>query len=414
MNRTVRIMLCTTAAALVATTAAEARVKLATLPVRERVEIQLDNSAYTLVEEERIVPLLKSTPRAGNNMIDFSWSNTQIDKNSIQFRPLAVREKGKFRPIKSAGDRAEVSVINVAYPPNENALVWEVYARQACAVKVRVSYLISNLKRSFAYRALAEKDEKHLTLRKYMRLHNYSGEEYGEAGVWAGFGPKFLKPVEQQTDIKMLLRRFDEVPVNKTFTFNWYAHGPLNPDKPLCSKVLMHYELTNDEAHRMGEFPLQPGKVRIFIKDGRGGEAFLGEDWAALTPLDGKMKLYLGEARDVVCKRIVKDNKRHSVRGNLFHQEIWIKYEVENFKDKPVTLDIVEQMNRLAREYGANPHGDAEWELGAQTSEEIEISYEHGGALPVLHVKLPARPEDKDKKVQKQTFMFHVTIRNLW
>ncbi len=69
---------------------ASARIKLAALPERERVEIQLDNGNYTLVEEERIVPLLKSG--ALNNMIDFSWSNTAIDKNSILFRPVAVRE----------------------------------------------------------------------------------------------------------------------------------------------------------------------------------------------------------------------------------------------------------------------------------------------------------------------------------
>jgi len=394
--------------------AASARIKLAALPQRQRVEIQLDNGNYTLVEEERIVPLLKSTAKTGNNMIDFSWSNTRIDKNSILFRPLAVRVGGKFRLIKKVDGQKEVSVINVAYPPGENALVWEVYAANACAVKVRVSYLISNLTRTFAYRALADKEETRLFLKKYIQLRNYSGEEFGLAGVWAGFGPKFFKQVGQQEDIKLLLHRFENVPIQKTYTCDWYAHGPLNPAKPLCSKILMHYKLINDKANGMGLFPLQPGKVRIFIKDGRGGEAFLGEDWAKLTPLDDKMKLFLGESRDVVCKRIVKDNKRHRIRGNLFNQEIWIKYEIENFKDKPVTLDITEQMNRIARKYGADPHGDAEWEIGSQTSNEIEFTYEHGRARPVLHVKLPAQPKDKKQKVKKQTFIFHFTIKNLW
>jgi hypothetical protein len=402
------------AACLLAPPAAMARIKLAALPVRERVEIQLDNGRFTLVEEERIVPLLKSTAEAGNNRIDFSWSNTQIDKDSIQFRPLAVREGGQFRPIKKVEGKPEISVINVAYPPNENALVWEVYAREACAVKVRVSYLISNLTRSFAYRALADKDETTLTLKNYIQLRNYSGEEFGAAGVWAGFGPKFLKPVGQEEDIKMLLDSFQAVPIAKTFTFDWYANGQLNPDKPLASKVLMHYELTNDEKNQMGRFPLQPGKVRIFIEDGRGGEAFLGEDWAELTPLDGKMKLYLGEARDVVCTRTLQDNKRHVVRGNLHHQEIWLKYEVENFKDKPVTLDINEQINRLAQEYGGDPHGDAEWERGRDTSKDIRFTDEQGGASPTLHVDLPARPKDKDEEVAKLTFVFHLTIKNLW
>ncbi|NLF33159.1 MAG: hypothetical protein GX591_20020 [Planctomycetes bacterium] len=394
--------------------AAGARIKLATLPVRQRVEIQLDNGAFTLVEEERIVPLLKSTPASGNNMIDFSWTNTRIDRDSVQFRPVALRDGDAFRPIRADGGQEEISVINVAYPPGENALVWEVYAAEACAAKVRVSYLISNLTRSFSYRAAADKDETTLTLRNYIELQNYSGEQYDQAGLWAGFGPRFLKPIDQQTEIRMLLQTFADVPILKTYTFDWYAHGPLNDDRPLASKVLMHYVLTNDAAHAMGVFPLQPGKVRIFIADGRGGEAFLGEDWAALTPLDGEMKLYLGEARDVVCTRTIQDNRRHAVRGDLFHQELRIQYEVENFKDKPVTLDIVEQLNALARQYGGDPHGDVEWELGAGTSPTIRLNMEEGTARPILRVELPARPKDADEKVAKQTFTFHLTLKNLW
>lgn len=408
------LLLMLAAAVLAVPTVAMARVKLAALPQRERVEIQLDNGIYTLVEEERIVPLLKSTDKTGNNKIDFSWSNTHIDKNSIQFRPIAIRAGGKFRPIKTEGDKAEISVINVAYPPGENALVWEVYAAEACALKVRVSYLIHNLTRSFSYRALANKDETILTLKNYIQLRNYSGEDFGMAGVWAGFGPTYAKEIGQQEDVKMLLKSFKDVPIEKTFTFDWYAHGALNPAKPLASKVLMHYKLINDEKHNLGAFPLQPGKARIFIQDGRGGEAFLGEDWASLTPLDGKMKLYLGEARDVVCTRIIQQSNRHVVRGNLFHQEITIKYEIENFKDKPVTLDIIERMNNLARQYGGNPHGDAEWTTGGKTSKNIKFDYEHGGATPILKIELPARPKDPDEKVKKLTFIFHFTIKNLW
>ena len=396
-------------APLLLAASAEARIKLTALPERERVEIRLDHGQFTLVEEERIVPLLKSTPETGNNRVDFSWTNTQIDKDSIRFRPLAVREGDRFRPLADG----EVNVINVSYPPGENALVWEVYAREACAVKVRVSYLISNLTRSFAYRALADKAERRLTLKKYLQLRNYSGEEFGEAGLWAGFGPRFRKPLDGQTDTKILLERFVSVPITKTYTFDWYANGPLNADKPFASRVLMHYRLRNDEENALGKYPLQPGKVRIFIEDGRGGEAFLGEDWAELTPLDGDMRLYLGEARDVVCTRTVAMNRRHEVRGNLFHQEIQLKYEIENFKDGPVRLDIVEHLNRLAREYAAEVPGDVEWELGPETSPEIKLTHEFGGAVPVLHVDLPGRPAD-GAPVGKTVVVFHGTLENLW
>lgn len=391
-----------------------ARIKLAALPERQRVEIQLDNGRYTLVEEERGVPLLKSTPRRGNNQIDFSWSNTQIDKNSIQFRPITILDGGKYRPIKKLQDGGEeISVINVAYPPGENALVWEVYAAESCAVKVRVSYLINNLTRTFSYRALADNEEKTLVLRNFIELHNFSGEEFGTAGVWAGFGEKFLKPVGQEEELKMLMHRFENVPIEKLFTYDWYTNGPLNPAKPLSSKVLMYYKLSNDEKHAMGLFPLQPGKVRIFIKDPRGSQAFLGEDWAKLTPLDDEMKLYLGEARDIVCKRIIESNQRHHVRGNLYNQEIVIKYEIENFKDKPCTFQILEQINRVADQYFGRRQGDVEWVLGDKTSKELRIKSEDG-VTPVLMIELPARPKDKNKKVEKKTVRFHFTIKNLW
>ncbi len=397
-----------------APTTAHARIKLAAQPDRQRVEIQLDHGRYTLVEEERIVPLLASSAARGNNRIDFSWANTQIDKRSIQFRPLAVRENGRFRPLREVDGKPEIAVINVAYPPNENALVWEVYARKGCALKVRVSYLIANLNRTFAYRALANRDETHLTLKKYLQLRNYSGEAFGEAGIWAGFGPKFVKSVGQQTDIKVLLEQFAQVPIKKTYTFDWFQHGALNADKPHASRVLMHYELVNDEQHGLGTFPLQPGKARIFISDGRGGEAFLGEDWARFTPLDDRMRLYLGEARDVVCTRIVQDNKRHMGQGNLFDQELWLRFEVENYKDKAVTLDVVEQINALAAQYGAKAPGDAEWVLGKDTTAGLNITTAKGRALPVLHVAAPARPKDPAAKVEKVTVTLHVRIKNLW
>ena len=72
---------------------AMARIKLITLPVRERVEIQLDNPNATLVEEERIVPLVK-----GVNQVDFSWANTQIDPNTIVFRVIAGTEARPRKP----------------------------------------------------------------------------------------------------------------------------------------------------------------------------------------------------------------------------------------------------------------------------------------------------------------------------
>src|SRR5438552_10570967 len=127
-----------TAAAVVFLSASPllARIKLITLPVRERVEIQLDHESATLVEEERIVPLVK-----GENQVDFSWANTQIDPNTIVFRVVGQAEKPAL----------DVKVLSVSYPPNEAALVWTVGANDSGSTRVRISYLLGNLTKSFNY-----------------------------------------------------------------------------------------------------------------------------------------------------------------------------------------------------------------------------------------------------------------------
>src|SRR5437660_8939154 len=155
------------------------RIKLITLPVRERVEIQLDNPNTTLVEEERIVPLVK-----GENQVDFSWANTQIDPESIVFRVIA--------PVGDA--KLDVKVLSVSYPPNEAALVWSVAASDAGSARGRISYVLGNLTKSFNYRAVASRDETTLTLSQYMRLQNLANEEFGQTGMGAGFGKELLKP----------------------------------------------------------------------------------------------------------------------------------------------------------------------------------------------------------------------------
>ena len=250
---------------------AMARIKLITLPVRERVEIQLDNPNATLVEEERIVPLVK-----GVNQVDFSWANTQIDPNTIVFRVIAPATDSKAADAKPL----DVKVLSVSYPPNEAALVWQVSSSDSGSARVRISYLLGNLTKSFNYRAVATNDEKTLVLSEYMRIQNLANESFGSTGLWAGFGPRFLKPIGINETKEMLVEKFTEVPVKKTYTCDPQAHGYLDrPQNKLL--VPMHYVLKNNKANRLGVAPLQYGKVRIFQDDNRGGTAFIGEDWAS-------------------------------------------------------------------------------------------------------------------------------------
>jgi hypothetical protein len=377
---------------------AEARVKLITLPVRERVEIQLDNASATLVEEERIVPLVK-----GENQVDFSWANTQIDPNTIVFRVVApVGEK-----------MLDVKVLSVSYPPNEAALIWTVGSSDSGSARVRISYLLGNLSKSFYYRAIASKDETTLTLSQYMRLQNFANESFGSSGLWAGFGKRFLKPIGLNETKEMLMEKFEKVPIRKTYTCNVAEFGWLDqPQQKL--RVPMHYVLKNDKANNLGVAPLQYGKVRIFIDGGQDGStAFLGEDWGKFTPMDDEMKLYLGVAQDVVVKRTIEKNENKKIGGNVSHQEVILKYEIENFKDKEVTLDVVENLRHVRNEVRGDTGRDVEWELGKETTFEGGIDKEKSTFEQVVfHAKLPAK--GADGKAKKITHKLHVTIKNEW
>jgi hypothetical protein len=377
---------------------AEARVKLITLPVRERVEIQLDNASATLVEEERIVPLVK-----GENQVDFSWANTQIDPNTIVFRVIApVGEK-----------MLDVKVLSVSYPPNEAALIWTVGSSDSGSARVRISYLLGNLSKSFNYRAIASKDETTLTLSQYMRLQNFANESFGSSGLWAGFGQRFLKPIGLNETKEMLMEKFEKVPIKKTYTCNVAEFGWLDqPQQKL--RVPMHYVLKNDKANNLGVAPLQYGKVRIFINGGQDGStAFLGEDWGKFTPMDDEMKLYLGVAQDVVVKRTIEKNENKKLGGNVSHQEVILKYEIENFKDKEVTLDVVENLRHVRNEVRGDTGRDVEWELGKETTFEGGIDKEKSTFEQVVfHAKLPAK--GADGKAKKITHKLHVILKNEW
>lgn len=377
---------------------ADARVKLITLPIRERVEIQLDHGQATLVEEERIVPLVK-----GENQVDFSWANTQIDPGTIVFRVIA--------PV---GDKPlDVKVLSVSYPPNEAALVWAVGASDSGSARVRISYLLGNLTKSFNYRAIASRDEKSLVLSQYMRLQNFANEEFANSGVYAGYGKRFLKPVGVNETKEMLVEKFEGVPVRKTYTASLAEFGYLDPVQKKL-RVPMHYVLKNDKANKLGSAPLPQGKVRIFIDGGgEGGAAFLGEDWGKFTSLDDELRLYLGVAQDVVIKRTIDKNDVKRTGGNLYDREVILKYEIENFKDQPVTLDLEEALRAVRNEVQGDNGRDVQWEIGKETTfpggfDKAKSTFEK----IVVHAPLPAR--GKDGKAEKQTHKLHLVLKNEW
>jgi hypothetical protein len=282
----------------------------------------------------------------GINKVDFSWRGVQVDASSIQVRPLSHPN--------------EVKVLNTSYPPNENALIWEISSPAAQEERVRISYLLSGLTREVAYRAVAEPNEKSLTLRNYLRLNNHSGEDLTDAEIGLGYGPQFKKTIQHEEVLEMLLERIEDLPIKKLLTWD-AAKQPWDPEYQKDTVgIPLSYVITNDKPSKLGTHTLLPGKVRIFIKtkeqpaqagDQPGeGVAFTGEDWAKLTPVDRDMNLYIGQSRDVkVMQRKTKEDRTNLRRNDdnqvvLYDTDEVFRIEIENFKKEPVNLVVVEHV----------------------------------------------------------------------
>ena len=94
----------------------------------------------------------------------------------------------------------------------------------------------------------------------------------------------------------------------------------------------------NDDESGLG-MPLPKGKVRVYKRDDDGKEQFIGEDQIDHTPKDEEVRLYLGNAFDIVGERVQKDFKSFA-SGRIVEETIEIK--VRNHKKESVEVQVYE------------------------------------------------------------------------
>lgn len=90
-----------------------------------------------------------------------------------------------------------------------------------------------------------------------------------------------------------------------------------------------------------------------------------------------------------------------------------VKYEIENFKDQAVTLDVVENLRNLRNEVRGDSGRDVEWELLKETTFAGGVDKERSTFEQLtFHADLPARA--MDGKAEKITHKLHLLIKNEW
>ena len=360
-----RTMLTSLLLLAMAVSIAQARTKLVALPERDATIIRLDNPAATLIEEERILTLQK-----GLNKVDFSWKAVSIDSDSIRLTVLDHPE--------------QVKLLNVSYPPGEPALVWEIASDGDYAETVRISYLLRNIDRLVTYKAIADKEETQLDLKSYLVLRNFSGEDFDSARVLLNYGEAFEQGIAHEETKQMLFLKAPQVPITKVWTWD-AASLPWDPEQLERQNIgiPVSYRIMNDTDSGLGEFALSGGKARLFQDDGSESTIFLGEDHTALIPIGQRCELYIGNSRDiVVTQRKMKDSRINLRKNNknkviLFDTDELITAKIENFKDKPATLTMIQ-------------HIPGQWEM-----KKCNMEYTRKDAFTLeFEVELPARDDD--------------------
>ena len=260
-------------------------------------------------------------------------------------------------------------------------LVWALDNRGAEAQKVEASYLANNLNWSADYVLTVGRDEKSADLDGWVTLVNNSGVAYRNAKLQLVAGavhrttpamedervalvksmaagapaPQFEQEAFSEYHLYTLGRRTSienneskqinlltgtNVPVEKYLSVEgqqYYYRNPQGIGNAIPQPVKVYYRFKNDEKSGLG-MPLPAGTVRVYQADSKGGVQFAGEDSINHTPKDESLRIYVGNAFDVVCERKQTDYKK--LASNLFEME----YEItlRNHKDSAVTVEVRE------------------------------------------------------------------------
>jgi hypothetical protein len=259
-------------------------------------------------------------------------------------------------------------------------LLWTLENRGAAAQKVEASYLTNNLSWNADYVLTVARDEKTSDLDGWVTLTNNSGVAYSNAKLQLVAGqihqvtPTVMEsmgavakmqravpapPFEQEefseyhlytlgrrTSIQnneskqISLLTGSSIPVEKYLAVDgqqYYYRSAQPMGNPIPQPVKVYYRFKNEAKAGLG-MPLPAGTVRVYQADSKGGIQFVGEDHINHTPKDETLRIYVGNAFDVVCERKQTDYKK--LASNLFEME----YEItlRNHKDGPVTVEVRE------------------------------------------------------------------------
>lgn len=165
--------------------------------------------------------------------------------------------------------------------------------------------------------------------------------------------------------------RAEAVQTSKLYVYDGfpgYRLGGLNVNQNYGQNsqpdVAIYREFKNSEENGLG-VPLPAGRTRFYRMDSDGQLEFTGENTIDHTPKNEQVRVYLGNAFDLVGERTRTDFTKHRSQDQMTES---FAIEIRNRSDEAVTVQVVEHLYRWVN-WELLQHSHAYTKTDAQTIE---------------------------------------------
>ena len=344
-------------------------VHFTSLTAPERVTILEQNYEYDLVSPSKIL----------EKYIDRNIRVVTEGEHVFEGKLLSSKENNIVLSDPDGGIRTiqGKSIQHIEYPALPEGLItrptlmWFLQNERAGEHQTEVSYLTQGVNWHAEYVAVVNQEDTHLDLGGWVSIDNKSGATYedakleliagdvhrveerkptplyrAKADLAAAAVPQFeektffeyhMYTLQRRATIKdrqikqMSLFPNAQVEVKKTYTYDGRYEE---------TKVRVTLEFQNSTEAGLG-IPLPKGKVRVYKQDEDKTLQFVGEDLIDHTPRDENVRVYLGNAFDIVGERVVKEHERIAERV----REEGVEITLRNHKEVDVTVVVVEHLH---------------------------------------------------------------------
>jgi len=259
-------------------------------------------------------------------------------------------------------------------------LVWDLENRESASQNIEASYLTAGMNWKADYVLLVNADDTKGDLQGWVTLTNASGATFEDARLQLvagdvnrvsdqrtydmavamarksaesesqfqeqGFFEYHMYTLQRPTSIRdnetkqVSLLEAAGFEVKKEFVLNgqrYYYTNYNNPGQPIKEKVGVYVQFRNSQQNKLG-MPLPAGTIRLYKKDDKGNQQFIGEDRIDHTPKDEDVRVKVGDAFDIVAERKQTDYK--VIARNVYEYAYEIK--IRNHKESPISVVVNE------------------------------------------------------------------------